>query len=433
MTALTPRLQEMFERTKTVCFGRFLVDVPETATVSWGSAVVDLGIAVYPDAAAQVNEAEKKFTDELKKTEAIYRNDIPLFISEEHISQPPGKIVTGYEAFDAINGLKINGYFSWGNDGIIIDAQPLQEDKSETVAEIKSIAQRLRPRNENEMPEESGNCLEYAFLKDKPLSGGDPPIEHIRIGFRLKEFPDTHLSIYIAPPNPYNAESDTLEWQLEKLEKAHRAESANHPLLKTKYFRRGPRQIHEWANGWEALSRSPDQPGVHGIHDFVMDVKGVLKDVYKPYADIKMQTGVADNAAGAVKPSLTDDEAVAVWDRITSSIRVRPTTAPGASVGGDATPRHPLGAVAATGKRCPQDGWWEPTDTGLPQGGRRERFKAGQTMPPLVMAGPQSWWQKIRGERPTFSAATVWKLVAYDDKAAAANASATAQPPAREN
>ena len=433
MTPLTPRLQAMFEKTKTVCFGRFIVDVPETATVSWGESSVDLGIAVYPDGASQIDEAARKFIDELKSTQAIYRNHIPLFLSEENIDQPPGKIVTGYEGFDAVNGLKINGYFSWGNDRIVIDAMPLQEDRNETVAEIKSIAQRLRPRTEGETPSEPGNCLEYAFLADRHSPGAEPSVEHIRIGFRLKEFPDTHLSFFVGPSNPYHSEGNTLEWQLARLEERQKAEDANHPLLKTVYFRRGPRQIHDWLNGWEAVSRSPDMPGVFGTHDFFMDVKGVPKDVFKPYADIQMQTGVADNLAGAVKPSLTDDEAVAVWDRITSSIRVRPTTAPHRTGAADGPPRRPLGELVATGRPCPQDGWWEPGETGLPRNGRRERFRAGATMPPVVVAGPRSWWQKFTGERPAFIAATVWKLVGYDEPPTATRASAAALPRAQQD
>lgn len=423
MTALTPRLQAIFDRTKPVCFGRFVVDVPESALVVWGDTIVDLGIVIAPGGASQVNELARKFTEELKSTEAIYHDHVPLFLSEEHIDEPPGKIITGYEGFDAVNGLKINGYFSWGNDGIVIDALPLQQDRSEAVADIKSIAQRLRPRRDDEIPAEPGNCLEYGFLKDKLVAGAEPPVEHIRIGFRLKEFPDTHLSILVGPSNPYHSEGNSLEWQLARLEERQRAEDANHPMLKTVYFRRGPRQIHGWSNGWEAISRSPDQPGVYGTHDFAMDVQGVPKDVFRPYADIQMQTGVGDNAAGAVKPSLTDDEAVAVWDRITSSIRVRPT---GMSAGARAEPvppRRPLGELAATGHPCPQAGWWEPGDTGLPLTGRRKRFKAGEPMPQVVMAGPQNWWQKIRGERPTFRAATVWRLVGYDEKAPTSGAS----------
>jgi hypothetical protein len=413
MTPLTPRLQAVFEKTKTVCFGRFLVEVPETATVAWGKSSIELGIVVYSGGADKVRELAEKFVDELKNAKAMNHDYVPLFLAEEETAQPTGKIITGYEGFDAVNGLKIRGYFNWGDDGVIINALPLQENRSMALAEIKSIARRLRPRADDEIPPAHGNCLEHAFLADKLVAGTEPPNEHIRIGFRLSEFPDTHLSIYIAPPNRYNAESDTLEWQLNRREKAHRAENLTHLLLRTKYFRRGPRQIHDWLNGWEALSRSPDQSGVHGVHDFVMDVKGVLKDVYKPYADIRMQTGVRGNLAGAVKPSLTDDEAIAVWDRITSSIRVRPTSAP---VKSSVAPRLPLGELAATGSACPEGGWWEPVDTGLPQRGSRQRFNKGQAMPAVVQVGAPSLWQKIKGERPAFSAATVWKLVGYADE-----------------
>lgn len=327
MTALTPRLQAVFEKTKTVCFGRFLVDVPEFATVAWGGASVDLGIAVYPGEVSKVNEMAQTFMDELKNTQAIYLDYIPLFLSEETIAQPLGKIITGYEGFDALRGLMINGYFNWGADGFIIDARPLKENRNRAVSTIKSIAQRLRLRIEEEIPAEPGNCLEYSFLADKREANAEPTVEHISIGFRLKEFPDTHLSIRIGPSNPHYSEGNSLEWQLARLEERQRAEDPNHPLLQTKYFRRGERKIHQWLNGWEVVSRSPDRDGVHGTHEFVMHVRGVPKNVFKPYANVQMQTGIKGNTAGAIKPSLTDEEAVAVWDRITSTIRVRPTSA----------------------------------------------------------------------------------------------------------
>jgi hypothetical protein len=38
-----------------------------------------------------------------------------------------------------------------------------------------------------------------------------------------------------------------------------------------------------------------------------------------------MYTGVKDEARGQAQPSLTDKEAIARWDRLTSTIRVRPT------------------------------------------------------------------------------------------------------------
>lgn len=420
MTKLTPRLQAMFEKTKTVCFGRFLVDVPASATVAWGDVSVPLGVDVYPDGVDEVKELEQKFIDKLKSEKNINKNYVPLLLAIDEMSQPEGKIVTGYEDFESLDDLKINGYFRMNRDGVLIESRPMRDEKDETIADIKSIARRLRRLPENEIPTEPGNCIEYAFLPDDPAADKAHLGELIRIGFRLKEFPDTHLSIFVRPSNPHNDESNSLKWQLEQLEKRLKAEDPNHPRLKTRYLRRGDRQIHDWVGGFEALSHTPDQPEAHPIHDFGMDFKGVPSDPYKPYLDIRMQTGVDDNVAGATKASLTDEEAVAVWDRITSTIRVRPTsTAPAKSA--DAGPRRPLGELAATGRTCPQTGWWAPDVVPDKNGGGNQHIKAGDIMPHAITSGEPSLWQKLKGERPSARVATVWKLVGYDDAPAHAD------------
>jgi hypothetical protein len=312
-------------------------------------------------------------------------------------------------------------------DGVVIDSRPMRDEKDETIAEIKSIARRLRRLPENEIPTEPGNCIEYAFLPDDPAADRAHLGELIRIGFRLKEFPDTHLSIFVGPSNPHYDESDSLKWQLERLEKRLKAEDPNHPRLKTRYLRRGDRQIHDWVGGFEGLSHTPDQPEAHPIHDFGMDFRGVPSDPYKPYADIRMQTGVFDNVAGATKATLTDEEAVAVWDRITSTIRVRPTsTAPAKTA--DRGPRRPLGELAATGRTCPQTGWWSPDVVPDKNGGGSQHIKAGDIMPHAITSGEPSLWQKLKGERPSARVATVWKLVGYDDAPAPADV-ATRTPP----
>ena len=101
MTALTPRLQPLFEKTKTVCFGRFMVDVPESATVVWGDTSVPLGVTIYRDGVDEVKGLGQKFVDELKSEKAIYLNNIPLLISVDEMRQPEGRIVTGYDGFEA--------------------------------------------------------------------------------------------------------------------------------------------------------------------------------------------------------------------------------------------------------------------------------------------------------------------------------------------
>jgi hypothetical protein len=183
------------------------------------------------------------------------------------------------------------------------------------------------------------------------------------------------------------------------------------------------RTIHDWHDGFEALSRTPELPEVHSINDFAMDFRGVPSDPLKPYAEIRLQTGVADDAAGATKASLTDEEALAVWDKITSTIRVRPTSAALVKTVGVNSPRFPLGEFAATGRTCPQTGWWQASESGTMEGGGRQHIKAGDRMPHVVSQGEPSVWQKLKGERPSYRMATVWKLVSYDAAPAIAQAS----------
>lgn len=415
MTPLTPRLQAVFDKTKTVCFGRFMVDVPASATVVWGETSVSLGVRVYPDGVDAVKAMAQKFIDELKTEKAIYQNHVPLLISADHVRQPDGEIITGYESFEAIDEFKINGYFRLDKDGVVIESRPLREEKDETVADITSIASRLRHRGESEVPTEPGNCIEYAFLKDKPKLSENDRFEHIRIGFRLQEFPDAHLSIYVAPSNPYNPQSDSLEARWKRIVDEATLDEKKE-LAAIRFLRKSARQIHEWQTGFEVLTRSPDEERSHSHHEFQMKFVGVPHDLFNPYADIQFQTGVANNAAGATKASLSDEEAIAVWDKITSSIRVRPTGATAVKTAEtDAGPHLLLGELAATGRTCPQTGWWEPGESQAVGGSGRQHIKAGERMPHVIALAKASMWQKLKGERPSHRSATVWKLVSYDD------------------
>lgn len=325
MTLLPPRLQTIFDNTKTVCFGRFMIDVPASATTAWGRASVPVTVLVYPNAFGEVRKEARQFIKELESERAINLNNIPLLISVEDVSRPEGQIVAGYEGFEAIGELAIRGFFKLNDAGVIVKTRPLLSIKDETTELIRGIARRIRERSETEVPAEPGNCIEYGFLPDESGTPKENPGELIEIGFRLKEFPDTQLSIAIRPAQPKFDESNTLEWQLARLERYLKAEGPNHIRLKTKYFRRGKRTIQNWGEGFEALSRSPEQPEIHSIHDFGMDFQGVAKDPLRPFINIQMQTGISDNEAGATKPLLSDAEAIAVWDKITSTIRVRPT------------------------------------------------------------------------------------------------------------
>lgn len=413
MTTLSPRLEAILEKTQTVCFGRFLIDVPADTAVSWGRTMVPWDLTIYPDGVATVDRMADERIAQLKAERNIHHNK-PSFVSEEVVQTPKGRIVTGYRSFQSATGLRVDIYSALPPYGIHMWAQDYTDEPQHAADQLRDIAARLRLHSATDIPTEPGLCIEYAFLPDGPGPAADPPEpEHVRVGFRLAQFPDTHLSIYVAPANPYDTSGDSLKRQLEDTEAHARKADRDAPFAGIAFFRRAPREIHDWATGFEVLTRTPDGERSIAHHDFWMKFEGVGNDVLKPYADIQMKTGVGGNAAGAVRPLLSDEEAIALWDRLTSTIRVRPTSVKTSQL---APPRQaPLGDHQATGRICPQTGWWECIDPGvLPQSGR-QLIRAGQSMPSAVFHARPDWWQKLRGEQPLARRATVWKLVAYDD------------------
>jgi hypothetical protein len=104
---------------------------------------------------------------------------------------------------------------------------------------------------------------------------------------------------------------------------------------------------------------------------------------------------------------------MALWDKILSSIRVRPTAPARTSAAEPLAP--PLGIRAVAGQACPHDGWWECAAAGdgvRVQGGRRQYFQQGQRMPQALLLPPQTVWEKLRGRQTSYQAGTptAWTL-----------------------
>ncbi|MGA3982209.1 T6SS immunity protein Tli4 family protein [Ralstonia nicotianae] len=440
MTVLSPRLQPLFEKTKTVCFGRFLIDVPATATVVYGPVDASTRIERLPDEGGELSEYVAKRETELK-SEIRYPRTKGLNRYEKTLDGaiPGQKILVGLKDFDG-DFYKVESYIRLGNDLYIQETQapvepyrltdqqagrPLISSLDDAIAELNTSARRLRARADNEIPDAPGICLDGAFIDD---SAGTLRFENIPLGVRLKEFPDVHFSIRASRNQGNLIESSALEPRIKQAEADANRMGMGHWYRQIKVFRRGERQIEGWT-GYEALVHLPEQEDVSPHHDFKFMGLGHPTDPLKPQLDVQMQTGVADNTIGNSRASITDEEAVALWDKLTSTIRVRPVGGPGTgkAASNDPLPPHapsvPLGELAATGRQCPQTGWWQCPDVGAIDGGHRF-IREGQVMPKVDIVGKPSLWQRLKGERPMWQTATVWTLLSYEPVPDTADASA---------
>lgn len=401
MTALSPRLESLFAATKIVCFGQFVVEVPAGATVVFGPAEVDYPIEYIAGEGARVEQRVAELLIEVEKDRRFLdKDDIAKFALF-------GTIIDG-----AVSGQKlvfgskdhatysIDSFIPVGKD-LFIQHAGSTVSKDDSIRSLNTAAKLLRLRAENEVPTEPGACIEGGFV------AWQPEFERASLGVRLKEFPDVHFSIEVVKNQNYLVESNELEPRLKGAET-----DAGSWYSRIKFFRRGPRDLGNW-KGSEALVRMPAQKGGAESHQFVFVSLGALHDPLQPGLDVQLDTGVRDDSTAAVKPSLTDEEAVALWDKLIASIRVRPT--------GDAArhstalpPMTPLGEFVDTGSACPQAGWWQCSDIGEVAGGRRRHFVAEESMPHVLLLGKSNAWQKLLGQRPTQPIATSWQLMAYD-------------------
>ncbi|TYZ56573.1 hypothetical protein C2I33_01780 [Ralstonia solanacearum] len=284
----------------------------------------------------------------------------------------------------------------------------------DAIEDLNVAARNLHARAEDGIPAAPGVCLDGAFLDD---SSGWLTHETIPFGIRLKEFPDVHFSIQTIRNQGSLIESSALEPRLKKAEENASRMGDGGWYRRIKMLRRADRQIEGWT-GYEALDRVPEQEDVRGHHDFKFMGLGHPTDPLRPELDVQMQTGVADNMIGKHLTSISDEEAVALWDKLTSTIRVRPVGVSGSGKAASNSPQPPhspstpLGELAATGRQCPQTGWWRCPDVGATDGGHRF-IHEGQVMPQVAIVGKPTLWQRLKGDQPMWQAVTVWKLVSY--------------------
>lgn len=404
------RVQALLAKTKTVCFGRFLIDIPADATVVYGPAEVEAPITFYKDQANTLDERLARRLAEIEKERRfLMKEDIPklpLFGKVINGSRPGQKIVFGSK--DQVS-YAIHSFIPIEKDIFIQDLSALPEE--DEIPTLNKISSHLRLRADNEIPSEFGMCIEGGFV----------PLEHdrerITLGIRLKEFPDVHLSID-AHKNLNNLRTDDSPRLLrEQARAAAEQDGLGAIFAQTRILRQGPRKLNTW-DGEEIALRTPVYKDNKSVHEFRFHSVGAINDHLHPELDIRFDSGVQGNQKASVDPSITDEEALELWDRLISTIRIRKpsdaiSTAPA---------KVPLASQLTTGEICPQTGWWEPINRKEAQYAKRHLVKSGDPMPPLQSQYTSNFWQKLVGNQSTRQIATTWKLVEYADESTSSTA-----------
>ncbi|WP_293936607.1 T6SS immunity protein Tli4 family protein [Iodobacter sp.] len=325
------KIEALFKQTKPVCFGRFIIQVPESAVVAWGGTAVEVGIVTYLGQGAKIPAEIKEKTDEIS---AIKHSKEPSsLIGVFDGPNKNSKIVVGYKDRHSNTSLQIFSFIQLGKDAFVQTSKPTlferdsnkkwvvnKDGYKKNIYILQEIASLLRLRSETEIPSEQGICIESGFV---PEANGKY-YERTSIGFSFPEYPDVRFSIS-AVKTDQPRQQDSLESSLKEGAENAGLFGLTSLFNRIKVLRKGERKIGDW-DGAEQLSwMPPDEKGMPWTHEFKFKSIGVAKDMFRPYIDMELSTGVSKNSRGVNEPSLKDDEAIALWDKFTASIKTRPT------------------------------------------------------------------------------------------------------------
>ena len=330
---LSPRLRVLFEKTKILCFGRYAIEVPHEAQLIVGSAGLDGDIEIV---SGGLEKAKRRADEQIRK---LKREDG----TAEVVYLGPGPITNSWQVryFESKyhkmdNSLFFDTYISKGEITFVLgDSISKGETESTVVARQLARAESLRLRAADEVPIEPGYCIEHGFMPSARYEDQ----ETVSAGIYLPTLPDVTFSI----SSNKDAYADYQKARFEEMKRdelpllarirqAQEIQGAFYP--KRDVLREGKRNIQHW-NGEESLIRRPD-----GTHDFEWAFVGTPKDVANPSEfHAAMFTKVEHNMVGAAKKaSVSDAEAVALWDKLLSGLKFR-VKVPGAPEGSYLLPK----------------------------------------------------------------------------------------------
>ena len=319
-------VSKLTENLKTHCVGRYLIDMPADVLVSGDATVQDVRIepeAMSHEAYLQAianRKAELRATKSIDPYPFLYADadvdgaDTHYFIYRGNLSDGPGRRV--FEAYKWDHGYR----FKLGTDGsdylhpdqtykpYIQDMSVKNEVPAKTTL-IFDLVKRLRWRAEDEIPSEPGLCFSTAFL---PGKAGDK--EDVVAQFVLASNRDVALDL---ETDSGIRESNTLLQRGDQI-------NADLKAIGGQTIRKGTVEL-QGINAEEWLFAIKTDLGVPG-NRFTLEANSMTSGAQSPLLILDLQTGspnafMQDRIKAA---SMSEGEAVALWDVVSRTLRPRP-------------------------------------------------------------------------------------------------------------
>ncbi len=364
---------ELTANLKTRCVGRYLIDLPADLQTS-GSATLQ-GMQVSTKKMTQ-----QKFLEEMQKREtelrgmkhlkgylffygdseayvnksaaaSIRKEGIWYFIHMREIYEAPSHRSIEVYRWDRGYRVKLEIAGADYRHDPTLSALGLSQLKPEQINDVGQklsntldLARHFQGRADDDIPTGPGVCIDGGFI-----AGAASDKERIESSFYLTGRRD--VSVDFSSDSSY-AEETTLLQRAGEINAAINA-------VQGKTIRNSVVKLSDISQAEEWLIASTTISGVPG-HRFRLEANSKIGSAKTPLLILQMVNGVFPSnipEAERIKASLTEGEAVALWDAVSRTIRLRP----GAM---DAMPLPPVARstlrvpLVSSGQPCPENGYW---------------------------------------------------------------------------
>jgi hypothetical protein len=322
------KLAQLTSRMKTICVGRFLIDLPAEATVRLGRGF----ISGY-DVSSTDSESDGEFATRLSQLETsvlsvkgdggMSASVSPIASGEahgkvfEHNRRPAETMRDGRRV--TIEDVDIEGMLRLSEVSLTASAEAMAPGSGAGLARVLG---QFRAMHTGEIPREPGFCLGHAIVRD-PFD--DPENESVVMFAGLPGHPDVNIvlsSMAGADPAP-------------RLLERHAKSVRRSPFFLRLVFsqlREAARTIHG-LDGDELVMKVREMNFTTG-YSFQWEMPGRQDDVNAPLLMLELDAGTNPVSGGKpVRSSLSEGAMIGLWDKIAGSIRLRQTAPQVASTG----------------------------------------------------------------------------------------------------
>ena len=307
---------------KTVCVGRILIDIPAEAQIEFARSNIDgFDISALYETKTEFDERLAGRIANLTNTDAVLEKGSTLEQVEEvgGANGVTGKLIVHSRRVTEgtrARGLELERF---RNEGVGIEALLHFEGVSfdfgaeyydpDQVGNLPALIAKLVPNPGFSVPDEPGFCIDRAYVRD-PLTAEQG--EQTTMFVRLPSHPEIELMLILSAGTKPDSEgllarSAAAESQLPFVDR-----------MRIKKIRAAPREIAGLAG--EELVRQGIEENESMISSFWWEVNGSEDNVLHPHLVLRM----VKKGESASKPgSLSADAAVGLWDKISSSVRLR--------------------------------------------------------------------------------------------------------------